>query len=97
MAAALADGGQVRAIFIDEADAGQIARNLKAREGRDEPVRSRSSWRHGQWLRAECLRLGVPLVAARPWTDVLQRCIAAIDGRVAERRQPGAAGPAGSR
>ncbi len=79
LAADLVSGGGVRALFLDEGEEGQIARNLAARDGRAQPERARASWRHGQWLRGECAALGLPVVAARPWADVLQRCVAALE------------------
>ncbi|HVB09850.1 MAG TPA: hypothetical protein VNM16_05715 [Bacillota bacterium] len=70
----------VVALFLYEEDEGQIARNYRAREGQDQPRRAQASWRHSEWLRAECARLGVPTLAARPWESLLARCIARIDG-----------------
>lgn len=80
LAADLVSGGGVRAIFLDEGDEGRIARNLEVREGRAQAERARASWRHGQWLRGECMALGLPLVPARPRQTVLERCVAAIGG-----------------
>jgi 2-phosphoglycerate kinase len=72
--------GLVRAIFLYEADEGRIASNYLAREGQEQRGRARASWRHSEWLRQECARLGVAALPARPWETVLARCIAAIDG-----------------
>lgn len=73
-------GGRVRAIFIVERDEAQIARNYLAREGEDQPGRARISWRYSEWLRQEAERLGVPVIEARPWDTVFERCLEAIGG-----------------
>ncbi|HLZ72015.1 MAG TPA: hypothetical protein VKV26_19090 [Dehalococcoidia bacterium] len=70
--------GQVRAVFLYEEDEQQILRNYRAREGTDQPHRARVSWYHGEWLRCEAERLGLPAVPARPWDTVLERVIAAL-------------------
>ena len=83
-----ADVGGVRALFLDEEDDAQIARNYLAREGSEQRGRARASFRYGEWLRYEATRLGLPVVAARPWDTVLERCIAALaDGPAREREQ----------
>jgi 2-phosphoglycerate kinase len=73
----MAAEGQVRGLFLYEANEEQLRRNYRAREGEDQPGRARASWRHSEWLRAECARLGVPTIPARPWDTVLARAIAA--------------------
>jgi 2-phosphoglycerate kinase len=73
--------GEVRGLFLYEEDEAQLARNYLAREGTAQPRRARASWRHSEWLRGECARLGVAALPARPWDTALARCIAAIDGR----------------
>lgn len=71
--------GRVRALFLDEEDEAQIARNFLQRDGKAQPQRARTSRRVGEWLRAEAARLDLPTIPARPWESVLERCIAAID------------------
>ncbi len=66
--------GQVRGLFLFD-DEEQIARNFIEREGEAQPRRARASWCYGEWLRRECARLGLPAVAARPWSDVLERVV----------------------
>ena len=66
--------GRVRAFVLCE-DEEQIARNYLAREGEPQPDRARWSWNHGEWLRREAERLGVPTLAARPWGTVLERAV----------------------
>ena len=72
--------GRVRAIVIVEPDEAQIARNYLAREGEEQAGRARLSWRYSEWLREEAERLGVPVVPARPWDTVFERCLDAIGG-----------------
>jgi 2-phosphoglycerate kinase len=81
-AQALFDGkaneGRVQSIFIDEADELQIAANYAARENEEQLGRAHSSWLYNQWLHAECERLGIPVLAARPWQAVVERVIARL-------------------
>jgi 2-phosphoglycerate kinase len=71
--------GRVRAVFLYEDDEAQIARNYLAREGEPQPGRARASWRHSEWLRQECARLGIPAVAARPWDTMLERTLSLLE------------------
>lgn len=73
-----AAAGQVRAVFLHEPDERQIFENYRAREGEEQPRRTRLSFRHSHWLHQEALRLGVPCVPARPWDTVLERVMAAV-------------------
>jgi len=77
----IANGGQVRAIFLYEEDEEQLGANYLRREGKPQPQRARASFRHSEWLRREAVRLGVPTVRSRRWEAVLERAIAAIDLR----------------
>jgi 2-phosphoglycerate kinase len=70
--------GRVRALFVSESDEAQIAANYIAREGAVQPERARVSWLFDAFLRAECDRHGVPVVAARPWDSVVERALAAL-------------------
>ena len=70
--------GRVRALFVSEPDEAQIATNYVAREGGAQPERARASSLFDAFLRAECDRHGVPVVAARPWDDVVERALAAL-------------------
>jgi 2-phosphoglycerate kinase len=76
----VAAGGEVRAILLYEGDEAQLRRNYLLREGQEQQARARASWRHSEWLRQQAARLGLPVVAARPWDTVLARCIAAVGG-----------------
>ncbi len=70
----------VRAVFLIEPDEAQIVANYAAREpelGR-QAKRARVSWLYGQWLQAECARLDLPVVAARPWASLAKRVRAAL-------------------
>jgi len=70
--------GRVRAIILYEEDEDQIDRNYLAREGEPQGVRTRASWRHSEWLRAEAARLGIPALPSRPWESVVARAIARL-------------------
>lgn len=71
-----ADG--VRAVFLYEEDADQIAHNYLLRDGVPQPERARISWLVSEWLRWEANRVGVPAIPARPWETVLERAIEAL-------------------
>jgi 2-phosphoglycerate kinase len=75
-----ANGGRVRAAFLYEPDEQQLLANYLSREPQSGPQikRARVSWLHGQWLRQEAERHGLPVVLARPWETVLERLIAAV-------------------
>ncbi len=75
---AVGQPGDVRALFVTEPDEAQLARNYLARDGVAQPDRARESWRFDAWLAAECTRLGVPTVAARPWDTLFERAIAVV-------------------
>jgi 2-phosphoglycerate kinase len=68
--------GRVRGVFLLE-DEAQLGRNFADREGEEQPRRARATAVHSEWIRAECDRLGVPAVPARPWSTVVDRVIAA--------------------
>jgi 2-phosphoglycerate kinase len=70
--------GRVKALFVYEEDELQIATNYLAREGETQPLRAHWSWLANQWLRAECERLGIPAIPARPWNTVVERAISLI-------------------
>ena len=67
--------GDVRALFVDEADEQQIAANFVDRQGGDATLPARTSWLKARWLRAECIRLGIATVAARPWATAADRAV----------------------
>ncbi|HUZ02080.1 MAG TPA: hypothetical protein VMU89_17170 [Thermomicrobiaceae bacterium] len=71
--------GRVRAVVLYEEDERQLLTNYRLREGEEQPVRARVSWRYSEWLRREAERLGVPSIAARPWESVLERVVAVLD------------------
>jgi len=72
--------GQVRAIFLYEADERQLLTNFSQREPAHGPAtkRARVSWLYGQWLKHEAERYGLPVLAARPWDTVFDRILAAV-------------------
>jgi 2-phosphoglycerate kinase len=75
-----ANDGRVQAVFLHEPDEQQILANYLAREPRLGPQvkRARVSWLKSQWLKQEAERCGFPVVASRPWDNVLERLIAAV-------------------
>lgn len=75
-----ANGGRVRSTFLYEPDEEQYVRNFLLREPErgGQSKRARVSRLHGQWLKQEAERLGLPVVAARPWDTVLERIVSAI-------------------
>ena len=72
------NGGRLRALFVSEPDATQIAANYVAREGSADRERSRASALFDAFIRAECARHGVPVVEARPWGSVVERALAVV-------------------
>lgn len=70
---------RVRAVFLHEPDEQHLENNFLLREPERGPQTKRAqvSWLHGQWLKREAERLGLPVVTARPWDTVLERTIAA--------------------
>ncbi len=77
----IAAEGRVRSIILTEPDERQLVRNFAGREP-DEPAqpgRARVSHLFGAWLTAEAMRVGTPVVAARPWSTVLKRVLQAVE------------------
>ena len=74
------NAGQVRAIFLYEADEQQLVENFLRREPKHGPqtTRARVSWLYGQWLKHEAERYGLPALAARPWDTLFDRILAAL-------------------
>lgn len=70
--------GRVRAVFVIELDAAQIAANFAAREGRAQHKRAEVSALHSAWLKREAEAHGLPAIAARPWATAPARILAAI-------------------
>lgn len=71
---------RVRAVFLYEPEEQQLLNNYMLREPErgQQTKRAQVSWLHGQRLKQEAERLGLPVVAARPWDTVLERTIAAV-------------------
>jgi 2-phosphoglycerate kinase len=69
--------GRVRSVFIHET-LEQLAANIAAREGEEQPRRAEISWNYSEWLRSECERLGVPSIPARPWDTAVERALEAV-------------------
>lgn len=73
----VAADGRVRSVFLHDTE-DRFAANIAAREGAEQPRRAQISWRYSEWLRAECARLGLPAISARPWDTAVDRALAAI-------------------
>ena len=76
-----ASQGQVRAIFLYEESEDQFLHNFLRREPEEGPQekRARVSWLYGQWLRQEVERVGVLTLPARPWEDLFERILEALE------------------
>jgi 2-phosphoglycerate kinase len=87
---ARAAGGRVWAVFVHEPDPNALLANLVARGADDwrEDLGwyARRSVAHGEWLKREAERRGLPIVAARPRDTLATRIIAA--GGLAPRDPP---------
>lgn len=75
-----ANNGRVRGVFVVEDDVEQLVTNFSLREpdGGTQTKRAQVSQLYGQWLAAECARLGIPCLLARPWDTVFERILAAL-------------------
>jgi 2-phosphoglycerate kinase len=71
-------GSAVRAVVLEETDERRIASNYRIREpdSGDQHGRARVSVLVGAELVRRASRIGIPVVAAQPWTDMLDR----VDG-----------------
>lgn len=74
------NGGQVRSIFLYEADEQQILANFLRREPEAGPqvTRARVSWLYGEWLKQEAERYNLPMVDVRPWDTLLERILTVL-------------------
>ena len=79
---------RVRGLFVSEPDEAQIGANLTGREGEVEPERIRTCRVLDERFRASCALVGVPVVAARPWADVVERALAALGSPQAVEDEP---------
>lgn len=71
---------QVRALFLYEESEAQFLHNFLLREPEEglQEKRARVSWLYGQWLRSEAERVGALTLPARPWSDLFERILAAL-------------------
>jgi 2-phosphoglycerate kinase len=72
---------QVRAIFLYEESEEQFRHNFLQREPKHglQEKRARVSWLYGQWLKQEAERAGTLTVPARPWHDLFERILTALN------------------
>jgi hypothetical protein len=75
----------VRAVFLVEGDERQLFHNATERRRGFERLSAAHqrrtvcrSWLHGQWLRQEAFRCGVPIVSPRLWETLEQRILSAF-------------------
>ena len=71
----------VRAVFLYEESEEQLQHNFLQREPEEgiQEKRARVSWLYGQWLKEEAGRAGALALPARPWDDLFERILAAIE------------------
>lgn len=73
--------GKVKALFLYEESEEQLRQNFlqwEPEEGIQEK-RARVSWLYGQWLKEEAEHVGTLALPARPWSDVFERILRAIE------------------
>ena len=82
-------GPRLRSVFVCDTSSGHITRGMRFRwamqPDRHPPYGARQllvdvARDHGRWLRAECARVGIPVVNARPRDTLVDRILAAADG-----------------
>ena len=90
--AGLPNAGQVRAVFLYEAEERQLLANFLEREPDQgaQVKRARVSWLYGEWVRHEAERYGLPTVAARPWETLFERIVAVLSSRPSPADPPAA-------
>lgn len=73
--------GQVKTLFLIEESEEQLRLNFLQREPEEgiQEKRARVSWLYGQWLKREAERLGALALPARPWDDVFERVLQAVE------------------
>lgn len=72
-------GDAVKAVVVSEPDEDRIVANFLSREpGQDPRFRARVSVRMNAELSARAARVGIPVVPASPWSDGLDRVVAAL-------------------
>ncbi len=66
---------RVKSIFVQEPDPEQILHNFLSREGIHQAYRAEISCTHGNLLANLCLEYGIPVIEARPWSNLMERVI----------------------
>ena len=71
---------QVCALFLYEESEEQLRQNFLQREPERglQEKRARVSWLYGQWLKQEAERTGGLALPARPWNDIFERILVAL-------------------
>ena len=72
---------RVKAVFLYEDDEQQLASNFLSREPEEgeQSGRAMVSKQIGDWLKRECAKYSVPIVASQPWDTVINRVLTAVD------------------
>jgi 2-phosphoglycerate kinase len=75
--------GRMRAVFVIEPDEARFKDACENRwpgvtESEDAWRWRRLAWKYGQWLEQEARRLGLPVVASRPFESLVDRVAAAL-------------------
>ena len=76
--AASFDNPRVKSVFIYEPSREQILQNYCTREGAWQPYRADGSFAYGNWLNENCHTLGIPIVEARPWDNLMERVLSIL-------------------
>lgn len=76
----ISTASQIRTLVLYEDSEEQLQRNFLQREPEQglQEKRARVSWLLGQWLKQEAERVGAIALPARPWDDLFERILAAI-------------------
>ena len=69
------DNPRVKSFLVHEPSREQILQNYFAREGENQPYRADGSYTYGNWLKENCIQLGIPVIESRPWDTLMERAI----------------------
>lgn len=70
---------RIKTIFVHEPSREQILQNYLAREGTHQVHRADISHAFGNWLKERCENQNVPVIESRPWDNLMERVISALD------------------
>lgn len=72
------DNPKIKMILIYEPSREQILQNYLSREEELQKERADRSYAHGNWLKENCCKLGIPVIESRPWDTLMERVISII-------------------